>query len=245
MSDHFSRVASQYASARPTYPAALFDWLADLAPGRGQAWDAGAGNGQASAPLADRFAQVLASDISAEQLGQAPQRDNIAYRITDYTTGLESGSVDLVTVAQALHWFDLDKFYAEVRRVLKPEGVIAVWTYGMAHVDCPGIDDALLHLYADVVGPYWPPERVHVENGYVDLPFPFTPIEAPAFTISLDWNLDQYVAYPRSWSATGRMIEATGHNPIPAFHDTLRPLWGTPGTTHTTTWPLLVRAGRV
>ncbi|MBW8881406.1 MAG: methyltransferase domain-containing protein, partial [Asticcacaulis sp.] len=211
--DHFSRVAGQYAAARPTYPAALFDWLADVAPGRDLAWDAGAGSGQASLALAERFGRVLATDISAGQLSQMPSHDRIVTRVTDYDTGLDDASVDLVTVAQALHWFDLDAFYGEVRRVLKPGGVIAVWTYAMAEVDGAGVDAELMHLYADVVGDYWPAERVHVENGYADLPFPFEPIAAPPFAITLNWTLAQYVAYPRSWSATGRMIEATGENP--------------------------------
>lgn len=245
MSDHFSRVATQYAAARPTYPAELFAWLAQQAPGHERAWDAGAGNGQASVALAEHFDQVLASDISADQLSQAPVRPNITYRTTDYYTGLAAASVDLVTVAQALHWFDLDAFYAEVRRVLKPGGVIAIWTYGMAQVDRPGVNDVLLHLYSDIVGPYWPAERVHVENGYVDLPFPFETIAVPPFSITMHWNLAQYVAYPRSWSATGRMIQAKGENPIPAFEERLLRLWGEPETQRDVVWPLLVRAGRL
>lgn len=244
MSDHFSTMAADYARSRPTYPPDLCAWLAREAPGLDLVWDAGAGNGQASLALAEHFNQVLATDISVEQLKAAPQRDNITYRVGELS-GLSEASVDLVTVAQALHWFDLDTFYAEVRRVLKPGGLLAVWTYNILTVaDQPAINIELNHFYDDIVGPYWPPDRRHVENGYAELAFPFAPIVTPRFAMQADWSLDQLLGYLKSWSATARMHKATGVNPVDELTRPVREAWGDPGVTRTILWPLTVKAGR-
>ena len=243
MSDHFSTVADDYARSRPTYPPELFTWLAAKTPGRDLAWDVGAGSGQATIAIADHFAQVLASDISAEQLAAAPRRDNIVYRVGTQS-GLADGSVDLVTVAQALHWFDLDAFYAEVRRVLKPHGVIAVWTYSILTIaDQPAINIEINDFYDNVVGPYWPDERHHVENGYADLAFPFAGLVTPRFAMRAEWPLERLLGYFRSWSATARRTKATGVNPVDALTDPIRQAWGDPATIRTVLWPLTVRAG--
>jgi ubiquinone/menaquinone biosynthesis C-methylase UbiE len=197
MTDHFSGVAKQYAEARPTYPAALFAWLATQAPARDLVWDAGAGSGQASLALAEHFTQVQASDISEKQLAAMPPHPRITTHVGD-TSGLPDAYADLVTVAQALHWFDLDAFYAEVWRVLKPAGLIAVWSYGVLRTDDEALTAAVDHLHNDIVGPYWPSERHDVENGYVNLTFPFDQIETPAFTMTAQWDLHRLLGYFRS-----------------------------------------------
>lgn len=244
--DHFAAVAGNYAGFRPRYPASLFDWLAELAPSRSLAWDCAAGTGQASVDLAERFARVVATDASRAQIEAAAPHPRIAYRVAPaHESGLADASVDLVAVAQALHWFDLEAFYAEARRVLRPEGLLAAWTYGIHTTGDAAIDAQVRRFYAEVVGRYWPPERRHVESGYRDLPFPFTEIAPPAFAMTADWSLPQLLGYARSWSATGRCSEATGNDPVIELGERLAPLWGTADTTRTVTWPLALRVGRM
>ena len=242
--DHFSPLAAQYAAFRPTYPAELFDWLASVAPAHELAWDCGAGSGQATLPLARHFRQVLASDLSAAQLAAASAPDNVIRRIAPaHDSGLPPQSADLVIVAQALHWFDLDRFYAEVRRVLKPHGLLAVWGYNRLQIGQPVIQCLLEHFYDDTLGAYWPPERVHVESGYRDLPFPFPRLPAPAFSMQQTWQLPQLLGYLRSWSAAGRYQAATGLDPVAVFERSLAPHW--PETaTQTISWPLFLQLGR-
>ena len=184
--DHFSAIASAYAAARPTYPNALFDWLAGQAPSRRSAWDCAAGNGQATLALADRFDTVLATDASAAQLEQMPSRANVRRRVAPAeTSGLPDGSVDLGTVAQALHWLPLEAFWHEVRRVLVDRGLVAVWCYGIQQVDHPDADRMVERFYHDVVGPYWAPERRLVETGYATIELPFESVPVPAFEMAL------------------------------------------------------------
>jgi SAM-dependent methyltransferase len=244
-SDHFAPVAASYADFRPTYPAALFAWLATLVPRHELAWDCAAGSGQASLDLATHFALVVATDASQAQLDAAPPHPRIEYRVAPAeASGLPDAAVDLVTVAQALHWFDLAGFYAEVRRVLQPGGVLAVWTYGVLTVEGAAVDALVQHFYHDTVGPYWPAERRHVETGYRSLPFPFREIAAPPFAMAARWTLPQLLGYFRSWSATGRFIAATGQDPVAALAERLAPLWGDPQQPRTVTWPLSLRVGR-
>ena len=244
--DHFASVAADYARFRPVYPAALFAWLADLAPARTMAWDCAAGSGQASRDLADHFDQVIATDASAAQIAAAHPHHQVEYRVAPAeASGLSAGTVDLVTVAQALHWFDLDRFYAEVRRVLKPGGVLAVWSYGVLAVAGAAVDERVQTFYRDIVGPYWPPERQLVESGYRTLPFPFAELEAPAFHMETSWSLSELLGYVRSWSATGRFGVERGYDPVTVLADELAPLWGAPLEPRIVTWPLALRVGRV
>lgn len=243
--DHFSGHAAGYAQARPTYPPALFEWLASQCAQRELAWDAGCGNGQATQALTAHFAQVRGTDPSAEQIAQAAPHPRIVYRAeAAEAPTLDAQSTDLVTVAQALHWFDLERFYAAVRRCLRPAGVIAVWTYGLCRVD-DGVDRQFMRLYDDILGPYWPPERRHVENGYVELPFPFAPIAAPAFAMHGDWTLAQYLAYLRTWSATQRHLRATGADAVEGVAADLAQAWGEPERARRVIWPLGLRVGRI
>ncbi len=245
-SDHFSAVAGHYADFRPHYPAALFDWLAAQTPAHALAWDCGAGSGQASVALAEHFARVHATDAGAGQLALAVAHPQVQYVVaTAEHSGLADSSADLVTVAQALHWFDLPAFYAEVRRVLKPDGIIAAWTYGVHVTEGDEVNAQVRHFYNDIVGPYWPPERRHVENGYCELPFPFKRIDAPPFTMQVQWSLPQLLGYLGSWSATARYRQANGSDPLPALEQALLPLWGNPAQPRTVSWPLSLLVGRL
>lgn len=243
--DHFSRVAQAYAAARPRYPPELFAFVAAACARRELAWDCACGSGQATLALAEHFARVVASDSSAAQIAAAPAHPRIAWRTAPAeASGLEPGTVDLVTVAQALHWFDLEPFYAEVRRVLAPGGVLAVWTYGVQRVEGAEVDALVQRFYRETVGPYWPPERRHCEDGYRMLPFPFAQLQAPPFRMAARWPLERFLDYLRSWSATGRYVAATGADPVAALGQALAPLWGGPGALRLVTWPLAVRVGR-
>lgn len=243
--DHFSKVATNYASFRPSYPDELFDWLASVAPQRRLAWDCGAGSGQATIALAARFERVLGTDISAAQLASAPALPNVEYRVAPAEdSGLQTGSIDLITVAQALHWFDLPKFYAEVRRVLRPRGVIAVWGYNRLAIAHPGIQQMVDRFYEKKIGPYWPAERLHVENGYRDLPFPFERISSPGFSLHKNWSRTQLLGYLRSWSATGRFKAANGYDPVDALAEEIAPHWPE-GKSYRVEWPLFMHVGRV
>lgn len=244
-SDHFSSVAGNYADFRPTYPPALFSWLATLTPAHELAWDCAAGSGQASVDLAVHFDRVAATDASAKQIAAAQPHPKVEYRVAPAEeSGLADASVDLLTVAQALHWFDLERFYAEARRVLNPAGVVAVWTYGVLLLADPRINECVQIFYRDTVGPYWPPERRHVENGYRELPFPFPEIAAPPLQMETSWDLAQLLGYFRSWSASGRYHAAHGSDPVAALAQELAPLWGDPEQRRTIAWPLSLRVGR-
>ena len=245
-SDHFSAVAQTYAQARPHYPLALFDWLSGLCQHHDRVWDCGAGSGQASVALADHFSQVVATDISAAQLEQAKPHPGVDYRVAPAeASGLETASVDLVTVAQALHWFDFDRFFQEVRRVLRPGGVMAAWTYGIVRIEGEAVDALSQAFYRDEIGAYWPPERRHVEEGYRSIPFPFERIDAPAFAMTVDWTLDEVLAYFRSWSATARYVRQNGVDPVAALADRMAGPWGDPQTRRRVEWPLSILAGRM
>lgn len=244
-SDHFAPVSGAYADFRPTYPPGLFDWLAGVALDRALVWDCACGSGQASVDLAGRFDRVVATDASAAQLGGAARHPQIEYRHAPAEmSGLPDASVDLITVAQALHWFDLPAFYAEARRVLKPGGVLAVWSYGVQTVEGDEVDALVQHFYREVVGPYWPPERVLVEQGYRTLDFPFAEFAPPAFEMTAHWPLPRLLGYFRSWSATGRYIQARGEDPVVGLAKVLAPLWGEPEAGRQVAWPLALRVGR-
>jgi SAM-dependent methyltransferase len=243
-SDHFSAVADRYARRRPSYPEELFAYLAKLAAGHELVWDCAAGSGQASIPLARHFSRVIATDSSAAMLGQAPPHPCVEYRTAAaHQSGLMEGSADLVTVAQALHWFDLEAFYGEVDRVLRPGGVLAVWTYGNQVMEDPILDEIIRRFYRDVVGPYWPAERRHVEAGYRTLPFPYPELEHPPFHMKREWDLDELLGYIGTWSACQRFREANGVDPIPGLRGQLLPAWGDPQSPLRVSWPLSLRVG--
>lgn len=241
----FSSVACEYSRFRPGYPPELFEWLAGVAANRDAVWDCGCGNGQASTALAEHFAQVYATDVAPEQIAAAKAHPRVQYRVAPAEhSGLPGVSVDLVTVAQALHWFDVEAFYAEARRVARPGALIAVWTYPRpGFIDEP-LDRIFLDFYENVVGPYWPPGRRHVEANYTTLPFPFEELPHPEFGLELVWNLAQVIGYVSSWSATARYRKAVGADPVPLLHAALEPRWPASGTT-AVRMPIVLRAGRL
>lgn len=242
--DHFSSASDRYAAFRPDYPAALYEWLAGQCSEHDTAWDCATGSGQAALGLAAHFRRVIATDASAEQIRHARPHPAIDYRVAPAeASGLDAASVDAVAVAQAAHWFDLPRFYAEVERVLRPGGVIALWGYG--RLVLPGALDApLLRFYAETIGPYWPAERQLIDDAYRGLEFPFASLEAPAFSIEVDWTLDRLLDYLSTWSAVKRFQAAQGHDPLPALRAELSPRWGKTDRAMRLRWPIFLRAGR-
>ncbi|GAB3377041.1 class I SAM-dependent methyltransferase [Azotobacter armeniacus] len=242
--DHFSAAAAGYATHRPSYPAALIDYLAGLAPATACALDCGCGTGQLSVLLAGRFARVVATDASAAQIANAEPHPGVEYRIAlAEDSGLPPASVDLVTVAQAAHWLDLERFYAEVRRVARPGAMLALISYGVLHVEgapAPVVE----HFYYQVLGPWWPAERHHVEEGYRSLPFPFAECQTPALAIEVQWRLADLLGYIDTWSAVREQEKALGRRPVECFAAELAEVWGDPTARRTVRWPLALRVGQ-
>jgi len=243
-SDHFSATAARYARLRPNYPPRLFSYLAGIAPSRRRAWDAGAGNGQASRALARHFREVVATDASAEQIARARPHPRVTYRVAPAEkSGLSAESADLVTAAQAAHWFDLPRFWREVRRVLVPGGAVAIWCYELFRVG-PRVDAVVARFYRDVVGPYWPPERKLVETGYRTVEFPFEELAPPRFEMRRRWSLPRVLGFLSTWSAVQRFRQSTGEDPVAAIRPELAKAWGPSGGARTLRWELALRVGR-
>lgn len=243
--DHFSGIASQYAQFRPRYPSALFEYLASLSLQRKLAWDCATGSGQSATALAAEFELVIATDASEQQIANAEPHPRVLYRTAPAeNSGIDAESVNLIAVAQALHWFDLPAFYTEVRRVLKPDGVLAVWSYGPMVIEDAAIQKLLDRFYYEVVGPYWPPERKLVDEGYRSLVFPFARVEAPEFTMESAMVPEDIAGYLGTWSATQKYRQAEGQDPVPGLIDAITGLWDDPDLPMTVEWPLVVRIGR-
>lgn len=262
--DHFSAHAEAYAAHRPTYPVALVDYLAELTPRTELVWEAGCGSGQLSVALAGRFNHVIATDASAEQLARAALHPRIEYRrARAEDSGLpaarraecaasdSSSGVDLAVTAQAAHWFDIEGYYAEVRRVAAPDAAIALVSYGPTRI-APGIDPIVEEFRVGTLAPHWAPERRHVEDGYRSLPFPFAEVEPPELDMCAEWTLSELVAYMRTWSALRSMEAPRRQALLKDLRARLAPAWAgaeregaADGTRRTVTWPLSVRAGYV
>lgn len=248
--DRFSSQAAQYALFRPRYPSALYDFVAELAPDRALAWDCGAGNGQATGEIAARFSSTVATDASAEQVRQAVAIPGVVFRVaTAESSGLQDRSVSLVAVASALHWFDLPRFYTEVRRVARPGAVLAAWGYRECTVSTA--IDALLDRYQNgILSGYWAPNIKLVASRYQDIPFPFEEIPAPAFEAVAEMTVDQMLGYLNTWSASRAYAERNGYPATRQIEQELRVAWhdrssGASPLTRPVRWPLFTRVGRV
>lgn len=241
--DQFSELASGYGRFRPDYSSDLFDYLGSLTPEHKLAWDCATGTGQAALSLTDHFAAVVATDASRQQIEQAKSHPCVEYRVAAAeNSGLEAGSVDLITVAQALHWFDIPKFMLEAKRVLKAKGVIAVWTYNLFRMT-PEIDAVIDHLYWNILDGYWAPERKMVESGYADLDMPFQEVNLPRFEMRANWSLPQLLGYLGTWSAIGKYRKMRGVDPLEESAASLQQLWGDVTAEKKISWPLSVRVG--
>jgi SAM-dependent methyltransferase len=244
--DHFSQRAKQYATYRPHYPAALFQYLAGLTSNHELALDCGTGNGQAAVELAKHFTRVVATDPSSAQIQNATTRRNIEYRIARADqSGLPSHSIDLVTAAQALHWFDAPSFFAEAKRVLKPDGAIAVWGYGDPILDTSPLQK-LLHDFNRVkLEPYWFAERQLLLDGYRTIDFPFVEIEPPVFELRASWTLPELLGYLRTWSSTARYVEQHNVDPVSELEPSVGREWGDADRARQIRWPLYLRVGKL
>lgn len=243
--DHFSKGSDDYAAYRPSYPLDLVNELADLCAIKNRVLDCGCGTGQLSVLLAKRFAEVIATDASSAQIDKARKEDNVIYQVAlAEQSGLADESVDLITVAQAAHWLDLDKFYKEVQRIARPNGILALITYGVLHVE-GAIDTLIQQFYYQTIGPYWPAERQHVEDGYQSLPFPFTEIKVATVNMEEFWSLDELLGYFNTWSAVKEAEKVLGSSPVDQLRIVLLSEWGDPEDKKRISWPLSIRAGKV
>lgn len=245
--DLFSLNSADYSKYRPTYPPALFEYLSSLSPRHSLAWDCGTGNGQAALKLAPYFDQIVATDPSRNQLAEALPHPKVVYRqqSCDHSE-IPGGTVDLITVAQALHWFPLPAFYREVQRVSSLQGAhLAIWCYGLARIT-PSVDQCLSHYYEDVVGKFWEPERKMVDEGYRNIPFPFSEIIPPPFQMKANWDFDQLLGYLGTWSATQAAARTLKKNPLDSITKTLLSFWGgNPLEKKEILWDLSLRIGKI
>jgi SAM-dependent methyltransferase len=241
--DHFSAHATTYARYRPRYPSALFQWLAVVSPSTALAWDAGTGNGQVAQGLVTRFAKVTATDASEEQIRNAIPHARITYGVAQYESGLAAKSAQLVTVGQALHWFDADAFCKEARRVLQPKGVLAAFAYVHSTIT-PELDLLMQHHHGVTLGHYWPKEHHYIHEEYRSIALPIDELAAPPFEMQEEWTLEQYLGFLRSWSATQKLIAARGEEPILAFERTFAEAWGRVER-RKVRWPMFIRAGEI
>jgi len=226
MKDNFSTGSDKYALFRPTYPPALFDYLLSLVRGRGLAWDCGTGNGQVAVILAEFFDRVIATDISAAQLQSATPHERIEYSVQPAEkTNFPDAAFDLITVAQAIHWFDFDAFYREVNRTIRPGGLLAVIGYDLVRFG-PAVDPVLDAFYRDIVGPFWDRERRYIDEQYRTIPFPYADLPAPAFSIDVEWSFDHLIGYIGTWSAVKHYQKQRGQDPVALVAPALKKNWG-------------------
>lgn len=245
MKDLFSAYADQYAQFRPVYPPVLYDFLLERVKDRQCAWDVGTGNGQVATVLAKHFDRVIASDISQQQLDQAPRLENISYRCEPAEkTSIPDRSLSLITGAQAPHWFNFNQFYAEVNRVAAPGALIALWCYSLLEIH-PELDAIIRKIYFEVLGHrYWDPARKLIDEGYQTIPFPFKELPAPDIYIKVSWSLPQLMGYLTTWSAVQHYISKNNKNPLEEFFPLIEAAWGETAI-QTVCFPLHFRIGRI
>jgi ubiquinone/menaquinone biosynthesis C-methylase UbiE len=242
--DYFSSQAKVYAQFRPSYPDELYQFILHHVKGTSRAWDCATGNGQVARSLAKHFTRVDATDISAQQLENAFHASNIFYDVCPAERSpFADHQFDLITVAQALHWFDRRRFYEEVKRTAVPGGLLAVWGYGLLSIE-PAIDRHFLDFYHNTVGSFWDEARTLVENHYRDVAFPFREISCPDFYIRVEWTFDQFIGYLSSWSATQKYIQKYKTDPLPDFSSTLKTCWKEDAI-RSVTFPIFMKLGRI
>lgn len=243
--DHFSRQADRYARFRPSYPTELFALLGNLLRERSLAWDCATGNGQVALSLTALFSRVMATEPSMQQLAHRRPHERVSYiRSTAQACGLRAGCADLVTVGQALHWFAGEAFFREVRRVVRPGGLIAAWGYGLCAVT-PAVDALVEGFCEDEVGPYWPPERRYLDEEYETLPFPFPPVETPSLELIETWTAEEFLGYLGTWSAVQRFRRSEDRDPMEKLAQPLLRAWGGKERKRSVIWPLFLRVGWV
>lgn len=243
MKDNFSTQSKQYAQFRPTYPKAFYDFIFSEISTTDTAWDCATGNGQVAVELAKTFKHVYATDISENQLANAPQKENITYQIEQAEdSSFKDQSFDLITVAQAIHWFKFDAFFATVKRTLKPDGLFVAVGYDLMKID-EKLDPVIHHLYQDILGNYWDEERRHIEQRYQSIPFPLKEIDCPPMEIQTTWNFEQLIGYLETWSALQHYVKVEGNSPINLVIDDLKKAWGDEESKKIN-FPLIMKAGR-
>jgi SAM-dependent methyltransferase len=244
MKDNFSARSDKYARFRPAYPPELYKFLLSLVNTRETAWDCGTGNGQIARELSKYFQTVYATDISESQIKNAYLAPNISYIVQAVeNVAFPPQSFDLITVGQAIHWFNFDNFYKVVKRTLKTDGIFAAAGYGLFRTG-DETDKTIDDFYNNITGPYWDKERHYVDESYKTIPFPFNEIEAPSFSVPYQWNFEHLIGYLETWSAVQHYIKATGKDPVELFRSELRKTWPL-NTTKTVTFNIFIRAGRL
>jgi SAM-dependent methyltransferase len=240
--DNFSAQAHLYAIYRPVYPQALYNYLYSHIKEFDNAWDCATGNGQVAIELAKCFENVYATDISQKQLDNASAKDNIHYSLqrAEETTFADN-FFSLITVAQALHWFKFDAFNAEAKRVLKPNGVLAVWLYDVLSVNAD-VDKYFTHFYKVTTDPYWDPERAYIDEHYKSIPFPFSDVEEAEFSIDVAWDIKQFEGYLNTWSGVQKFIDANNYNPVDGLIEEIKPFWSE-NEIFTVKFPLYLKLG--
>lgn len=244
MKDNFSTQSDQYAKFRPTYPSDFFNYLNSFVPNKENAWDCGTGNGQVAFELAKTFDNVFATDISQSQIDNALQAENIHYSVQPAEkTNFKDQQFDLIVVAQAIHWFDFEQFYAEVRRTAKEDAILCVVGYGRIEIS-ESIDKIIADFYHNTIGTYWDEERKYIDEDYATIPFPFKEIQSPEFTIKLHWSHEYLIGYLNTWSAVKHFIKANGYNPVDSLQLKIEKCWGQEETREIR-FPLFLRVGKI
>lgn len=243
--DYFSSQAKEYSASRPRYPQELFEYLSSLNAKHDLAWDSACGNGQAAVQLAKFYKQVIATDASKAQIDNAIMHPAVKYyAATAEKSGLEDSSADIITAATAIHFFDHNKFYSEVNRILKPGGIIAVWNYAHSNIS-PEIDKVVYSFAADTLKNYWPEETLASWDFEKNIPFPFKRIKTPEFNSSVNWSLIDLLNYAFTWSAVQNFIKENGGNPTEILYDRLKTIWGKEDIARKIAWKLNMKIGIV
>lgn len=244
MKDNFSRDSKSYARYRPQYPWELIEFITSLVAEKKKAWDCGTGNGQMAALLSNFFDEVYGTDISQSQIDNTKKAANIYYSVQPAEkANFPNSSFNLVTVAQAIHWFNFEDFFAEVKRVARQHSIIAIVGYGGVSVS-EGIDKLKIDFYKNIIGSYWDKERKHIDNNYSTIPFPFAEIKCPEFSIKLNWSFEEYTGYINTWSAVQKFADDKGYNPVTFLAEKIKPLWGNEEMREIK-FPIFLRVGKI